>query len=57
MSGLPGDPRGTGRENASPCRFGHMYISGTMDAPWNNDVLNPTFRSLPADDFEVVQLG
>ena len=34
-----------------------MYISGTMDAPWNNDVLNPTFRSLPADDFEVVQLG
>ena len=34
-----------------------MYISGTMDARWNNDVLNPAFRSLTADDFEVVQLG
>ncbi len=34
-----------------------MYISGTMDARWNNDVLNPAFHSLTADDFEVVQLG
>ena len=34
-----------------------MYISGTMDARWNNNVLNPAFRSLTADDFEVVQLG
>ncbi|HZB26749.1 MAG TPA: hypothetical protein VE379_11480 [Vicinamibacterales bacterium] len=34
-----------------------MYISGTMDARWNNDVLNPAFRSLTADDFEVLQLG
>lgn len=34
-----------------------MYISGTMDARWNNDVLNPAFRSLTADDFEVIQLG
>ena len=34
-----------------------MYISGTMDARWNNDVLNPAFRALTADDFEVVQLG
>ena len=34
-----------------------MYISGTMDARWDNDVLNPAFRSLTADDFEVVQLG
>lgn len=34
-----------------------MYISGTMDARWNNGVLNPAFRSLTADDFEVVQLG
>ena len=30
-----------------------MYISGTMDARWNNDVLNPAFRALTADDFEV----
>ena len=28
-----------------------------MDARWNNDVLNPAFRALTADDFEVVQLG
>jgi hypothetical protein len=34
-----------------------MYISGTMDPRWNNDVLNPAFRALTADDFEVVQLG
>ena len=34
-----------------------MYISGTMDSRWNNDVLNPAFRALTADDFEVVQLG
>jgi hypothetical protein len=34
-----------------------MYISGTMDARWNNSVLNPAFSALTADDFEVVQLG
>lgn len=34
-----------------------MYISGTMDARWNNSVLNPAFRALTADDFEIVQLG
>ena len=34
-----------------------MYISGTYDTRWNNDVLNPEFGSLSASDFEVVQLG
>jgi hypothetical protein len=34
-----------------------MYVSGTMNPSWNNDVLNPAFHSLTADDFEVVQLG
>jgi hypothetical protein len=34
-----------------------MYVSGTMDARWNNDVLNPAFHALTADDFEVIQLG
>ena len=34
-----------------------MYISGTMDERWNNSVLNPAFRALTADDFEVIQLG
>ena len=34
-----------------------MYISGTMDARWNNGVLNPAFSALTADDFEVIQLG
>jgi hypothetical protein len=28
-----------------------------MDARWNNNVLNPAFKSLTASDFEVVQLG
>jgi hypothetical protein len=34
-----------------------MYISGTYDTRWDNDVLNPAFASLTAGDFEVVQLG
>ena len=34
-----------------------MYISGTYDTRWNNDVLNPAFRALTANDFEVLQLG
>jgi hypothetical protein len=34
-----------------------MYISGAMDPRWNNDVLNPAFRALTADDFEVIELG
>ena len=34
-----------------------MYISGAMDARWDNDILNPAFHGLLADDFEVVQLG
>ena len=28
-----------------------------MDARWNNDVLNPAFAALTADDFEVIQYG
>jgi hypothetical protein len=34
-----------------------MYVSGTYDTRWNNDVLNPAFSSLTANDFDVVQLG
>ncbi len=34
-----------------------MYVSGTMDARWDNDVLNPAFHALDADDFEVIVLG
>ncbi|HEY2434711.1 MAG TPA: hypothetical protein VGI12_18715 [Vicinamibacterales bacterium] len=34
-----------------------MYVTGTMDARWDNSVLNPAFSSLSASDFEVVQLG
>jgi hypothetical protein len=34
-----------------------MYVSGAMDARWNNDELNPAFRSLVASDFEVIRLG
>jgi hypothetical protein len=35
-----------------------LYVSGTFDTRWNNDILNPAFA--PAErvsDFEVVQLG
>lgn len=34
-----------------------LYITGTFDTRWNNDVLNPAFALLSASDFEVVQLG
>lgn len=34
-----------------------MYVSGAYDTRWNNDVLNPAFRSLKAQDFDVVQRG
>lgn len=34
-----------------------MYITGTFDTRWNNDVLNPAFAALSASDFEVVKLG
>jgi hypothetical protein len=34
-----------------------MYITGTYDVRWDNDVLNPAFATLSANDFEVVQLG
>ena len=35
----------------------NLYITGTYDTRWDNDVLNPAFASLKASDFEVVLLG
>jgi hypothetical protein len=35
----------------------YMWVSGTFDPRWNNDVLNPAFHALTLWDFEVVQLG
>jgi hypothetical protein len=34
-----------------------MYITGTFDTRWDNNLLNPAFSLLTASDFEVVQLG
>ncbi len=34
-----------------------LFVSGTMDGRWDNDVLNPAFHSLRASDFEVIELG
>ena len=34
-----------------------LYVSGTYDTRWNNDVLNPAFAALRASDFEIIQLG
>jgi hypothetical protein len=34
-----------------------MYITGTYDTRWSNDILNPAFANLTASDFEVIQLG
>jgi hypothetical protein len=36
---------------------GNLYVTGTMDQRWNSRVLNNTFHSLRATDFEVIQLG
>jgi hypothetical protein len=35
----------------------NMYVTGTFDPRWNNEVLNPAFAALKAGDFEIVQLG
>ena len=34
-----------------------LYITGTHDTRWDNDVLNPAFSSIKGSDFEVIQLG
>jgi hypothetical protein len=34
-----------------------LYITGTFDTRWNNDILNPAFATLTASDFEVIALG
>ena len=34
-----------------------FYITGTMDARWDNGVLNPAFGAIKGTDFEVIQLG
>jgi hypothetical protein len=34
-----------------------MYISGTYDTRWDNDVLNPAFAALKVSDFEVIERG
>lgn len=34
-----------------------LYVTGTYDTRWDNDVLNPAFRSITADQFEVIELG
>jgi hypothetical protein len=34
-----------------------LYITGTYDTRWNNDILNPAFALLQASDFDVVELG
>jgi hypothetical protein len=34
-----------------------MYVSGTFDTRWDNNVLNPAFGAFTANDFEVIQLG
>src|SRR5258706_6459957 len=34
-----------------------MFVSGTFDPRWNNDILNPAFASLAAGDFDVIELG
>ena len=54
----PGDPEDLPRDAAYGLivadNGSDLYVSGTYDTRWNNDVLNPAFRALTASDFEVV---
>jgi hypothetical protein len=34
-----------------------LYVTGTYDTRWDNDILNPAFAAIKGSDFEVVQLG
>ncbi len=34
-----------------------LYVTGTYDSRWNNDLLNAPFAALKAGDFEIVRLG
>jgi hypothetical protein len=34
-----------------------LFVTGTYDTRWDNDVLNPAFRSITASDFEIIELG
>lgn len=34
-----------------------LYVSGTYDTRWDNNVLNPAFHSITGADFEVITLG
>jgi hypothetical protein len=34
-----------------------LYIGGTFDTRWNNDLLNPALALLNANDFDIIQLG
>jgi hypothetical protein len=34
-----------------------LFITGTYDTRWDNDLLNPAFALLTADDFDVIALG
>ena len=34
-----------------------LYVSGTYDTRWDNDILNPAFAAIKGSDFEVIQLG
>ncbi|HEX2832280.1 MAG TPA: hypothetical protein VHW00_04655 [Thermoanaerobaculia bacterium] len=34
-----------------------LYVTGTHDTRWDNDILNPAFGAIRASDFEVVRLG
>lgn len=34
-----------------------LFVSGTMDPGWDNDILNPAFHGITAGDFEVIALG
>ena len=37
--------------------YTYVLVGGTYDVRWSNDIMNPAFHSLTANNFEVLQLG
>jgi hypothetical protein len=42
---------------AATVSWTYIMVGGTYDVRWNNDIMNPAFHSLTADNFEVLELG
>jgi hypothetical protein len=42
---------------AGTVAYSYLLIGGSYDVRWNNDIMNPAFHSLTANNFEVIDVG